>query len=149
MAKKKSKIGTQEFVIGGVVLAGVGFLLLRKKPEPYVPPAEPEPAPLPAPSGGIKQVGQTLRKGDRGPGVQMAQTLLTQRGHAAAADGVFGPGTEAAAVSFQRASGLQPDGVIGPKTWAALQAKSTVTPQGQKSVTDYGGGFDWDRGSKF
>jgi len=37
-----------------------------------------------------------------------------------AADGVFGPKTEAAVRDFQRAQGLAPDGIVGPKTWAAL-----------------------------
>jgi hypothetical protein len=45
---------------------------------------------------------------------------LLQRRLGVAADGVFGPGTEAAVRSFQRRHGLTPDGVVGPATWRAL-----------------------------
>jgi peptidoglycan hydrolase-like protein with peptidoglycan-binding domain len=38
------------------------------------------------------------------------------------ADGVFGPGTEAAVRAFQRTQGLVPDGIIGPKSWGLLPA---------------------------
>ncbi len=45
------------------------------------------------------------------------RTLGFYRG---AADGVWGPGTEAALQSFQRGRGLMPDGQLGPATVAAL-----------------------------
>ncbi len=47
--------------------------------------------------------------------VRTLQRLLKIR-----ADGIFGPGTEAAVKRFQRRHGLTPDGVVGPATWAAL-----------------------------
>lgn len=82
---------------------------------------------------------QTVREGDgyRSKGtfqkrvtVQAAQIQLAYNGYADArtvdkacsADGVFGPGTKASTINFQRARGLKPDGVIGPKTWEKLDA---------------------------
>ncbi len=56
----------------------------------------------------------TLRRGARGPFVNQAQAAV-----GIAADGIYGPGTEAAVRVFQRSKGLVPDGIFGPKCWAA------------------------------
>lgn len=56
-----------------------------------------------------------LRRGDAGPAVKAVQAAVGQR-----ADGLFGPGTDAAVRAFQRAHGLTADGIVGPRTWAAL-----------------------------
>jgi peptidoglycan hydrolase-like protein with peptidoglycan-binding domain len=61
----------------------------------------------------------TLRRGSQGPDVQIAQRSL-----GILADGIFGGGTEAAVIAYQRAHGLTPDGVIGPQTWGALLGKA-------------------------
>ncbi len=58
---------------------------------------------------------RTLERGDRGARVAKLQALL-----GITADGVFGPGTEAAVRAFQRRNGLVVDGVVGPQTWGAL-----------------------------
>jgi hypothetical protein len=58
----------------------------------------------------------TLRRGARGDLVRQIQTNLK-----VAADGTFGPGTEAALRQFQRDHGLVPDGIVGPRTWASLE----------------------------
>jgi peptidoglycan hydrolase-like protein with peptidoglycan-binding domain len=57
----------------------------------------------------------SYRKASRGSGVAALQRKL-----GIAADGVFGPGTEAAVKSFQRRHGLTADGVVGPATRSAL-----------------------------
>jgi len=70
----------------------------------------------------------TLRQASRGPSVVELQTRLNawiiatpSSGSAVLVlDGVFGPKTDAAVRSFQRARGLVVDGIVGPKTWVAL-----------------------------
>lgn len=78
----------------------------------------------------------TLRRGDRGAFVTLAQTELIQKGYsvgASGADGIFGLATENAVKNFQRdhvdetGKPLTVDGVIGQKTWWALDnAETTV-----------------------
>ena len=53
-----------------------------------------------------------------------AHVRVAQRRLGVAADGVFGPGTEAAVKAFQAAHGLTADGVVGPATWQALGVSS-------------------------
>jgi putative chitinase len=69
----------------------------------------PPPAASAPPSGGI------LRRGSKGDDVKKMQAKL-----GLAADGDFGPGTEAALKKWQAANGLTADGVAGPKTLAKL-----------------------------
>jgi lysozyme len=47
------------------------------------------------------------------------QRQLNADGFRVAADGLFGPATEAQCKAFQSASGLVVDGLVGPRTWAA------------------------------
>ena len=60
-------------------------------------------------------VTQVLRKGSKGDAVKKMQVALR-----IAADGDFGPGTEAALKKWQAANGLTADGVAGPKTLGKL-----------------------------
>ncbi|MFJ6903368.1 L,D-transpeptidase family protein [Streptomyces griseoluteus] len=69
----------------------------------------------------------TVRSGSHGHAVTAAQQLLTERGHAATRDGVFGSRTTAAVKAFQRQHHLNPDGVVGPATWNALANGGTST----------------------
>lgn len=98
--------------------------------------------PTPEPTPGTKP---TLRRGDKGEYVTLAQTELIQKGYdcgSFGADGQFGAATEKAVRAFQKDHGLTVDGVIGQKTWAALDAvepsyKYTVTiPHLSKSQAD-------------
>jgi peptidoglycan hydrolase-like protein with peptidoglycan-binding domain len=83
----------------------------------------------------------TLREGSKGAAVTQLQNLLRNKGYNIAADGDFGPKTEAAVKKFQSAKGLVADGIVGPKTWAALKGGAVSnpgpTPAGGKQVTAY------------
>lgn len=86
----------------------------------------------------------TLRIGDRGEYVTLAQTKLIQRGYdcgASGADGIYGQKTATAVRDFQRDHDLIDDGVIGAMTWVALNQQDddcyTVTIDGlTKSQAD-------------
>jgi len=77
-------------------------------------------------STALEYPGTPLRVGSRGTSVRLMQGFL-QELHAAypsipliAVDGIFGPQTQAAVMSFQRLFGLAVDGIIGPITWYAI-----------------------------
>jgi putative chitinase len=70
-----------------------------------------------APAAASATSGGTLRRGSKGDDVKKMQAKL-----GLAADGDFGPGTEAALKKWQAANGLTADGVAGPKTLAKLLA---------------------------
>ena len=73
----------------------------------------------PVPDGARPSVanGPTLRRGDVGPDVKVAQRAL-----GITADGIYGRRTERAVAAFQRRQGLVVDGVLGPVTRKALAA---------------------------
>ncbi len=62
------------------------------------------------------------RLGDEGDAVRDIQDRLSALGHESDSDprAIFGPGTEAAVSSFQKAKGLDVDGIVGPDTWRSL-----------------------------
>lgn len=76
-----------------------------------------------------------LAVGSAGPSVIRLQGLLVAAGFTVTPDGVFGPRTRAAVVSFQASRGLAPDGIVGPRTWGDLQAS------GSAQVTEGPGGL--------
>jgi peptidoglycan L-alanyl-D-glutamate endopeptidase CwlK len=64
---------------------------------------------------------KTLSVGSTGPAVQRLQRALKKKGFdPGAVDGVFGLGTEAAVIAFQKSERLLIDGVAGPRTLKAL-----------------------------
>ena len=77
-------------------------------------------------SGGAMSTypGTPLRVGSRGDSVRQIQHCLNHVSQPCsrrlAEDGVFGPLTEAAVITFQRLFDLTPDGVVGPITWGRL-----------------------------
>ncbi len=76
-----------------------------------------------------------LMRGERGEEVKALQRDLAALGHyAGAADGIFGPGTEAAVMAFQRGAKLSDDGLAGPKTQAAIREARADKPASPVSV---------------
>lgn len=67
----------------------------------------------------LSKIRQTLRRGNRGQAVKIAQQAL-----GIPADGIFGPQTQRAVKQFQQRNGLQVDGIIGQQTLAALKNKN-------------------------
>jgi hypothetical protein len=66
-------------------------------------------------------VWRVVRRGQQGYFVTALQRLLRQHGRPLTVDGIFGSGTGAQVVAFQRSRGLAADGIVGAKTWTALQ----------------------------
>jgi peptidoglycan hydrolase-like protein with peptidoglycan-binding domain len=65
--------------------------------------------------------GRILGSGARGGDVAELQGLLKVAGYdPGAADGYFGPKTEASVKAFQQARGITQDGIVGPGTRSAL-----------------------------
>lgn len=90
--------------------------------------------------------GTPLRQGSSGPNVVVIQAALNRiaQNYPAipkipAADGIFGPRTEASVIAFQQIFGLTPDGIVGPGTWyeivrlyTAVAELSELRSQGQQ-----------------
>lgn len=71
-----------------------------------------------------------LKRGDRGPEVARAQSLLKAAGAASLSiDEQFGPATEIAVQLFQKKHGLEPDGRIGQYTWESLDSYAPPKPK--------------------
>lgn len=68
----------------------------------------------------VKAGPPTLQQGMTGPAVKALQLKLNAHGYHLAVDGVYGPATKAAVLSFQKQHALTADGVAGPLTWAKL-----------------------------
>lgn len=72
-----------------------------------------------------------IRPGSSGDRVIHLQTALIAEGYQLAADGTYGPRTQAAVRDFQAANGLEVDGIAGPQTQAALG----IGPDGQAATS--------------
>lgn len=71
----------------------------------------------------VQQDFVSLRRGSNDfEEIERLQRALASAGHyLMTIDGDFGPGTEAAVKTFQRAHGLRADGIVGRKTWGSLE----------------------------
>ncbi|MCP3711418.1 peptidoglycan-binding protein [Paraburkholderia sp. CNPSo 3274] len=78
-----------------------------------------------------------LKQGDNNDDVKTLQQALATRGFSPGAiDGMFGQGTVAAVMAFQKSEGLLPDGIAGPRTLSALSlADSTTLPSAIPAVS--------------
>lgn len=116
----------------------------QKRPTPGGDRPAPTPSPAPAPAGPARapdgwtdapalsdlRGGAVLQRGMRGEAVRHVQQLL-----GVDADGLFGPGTQAAVRRFQQARGLTPppglEGAVGATTLAALEADAKARAAGR------------------
>jgi peptidoglycan hydrolase-like protein with peptidoglycan-binding domain len=105
---------------------------------------------LVAPSPASAASWPVLQQGSRGTDVVAAQHLLTARGHATTADGIFGSGTRSSVVAFQRSKGLTADGIIGANTWSRLivtvqqGSRGSAVKAAQVELNEYGYGLTVD-----
>lgn len=101
------------------------------------PPEKQEEAPEP-----IIVARRTLRLKSKprmeGEDVREMQTRLNVHGVACDVDGVFGPATDTAVKTFQRAKKLVVDGICGDKTWVALDKEPDVQPAPEPSEREQG-----------
>lgn len=73
------------------------------------------------PEADTRTTHPTIRRGDRGPAVRLAQNRLNMRGlEPGSIDGLFGNKTHRAVKRYQDERDLVVDGIVGPKTWARL-----------------------------
>lgn len=71
-----------------------------------------------------------IGQGGAGEDVYSVQLMLQARGATLTVDGLDGPQTTGAVVSFQVANGLQADGVVGPQTWPVLIVTTSLGSSG-------------------
>jgi len=73
-----------------------------------------------------------LKNGSNGEDVKKLQTKL-----GLAADGVFGPGTEAKVKEWQAANGLTADGLVGDGTWTKMFGAAPVAATAPVSTSEF------------
>jgi putative chitinase len=81
---------------------------------------------------------EVLKEGSQGDDVKALQQKLADRGFSPGdIDGIFGPGTEAAVLAFQKSRGLLSDGIVGRETAAALEFGEAELPveEGMPPIT--------------
>jgi len=111
-----NQFGTPErFFASWPIGAGAANPIVPKPPATLIPSPPKPPANTSLP---------VLRRGSRGAAVRDLQSRLG----GLAADGVFGPATEARVREYQRANRLIVDGIVGPQTWNALRGADSFAP---------------------
>lgn len=88
---------------------------------PSTPPQPDQPSThLPPYPGSVLSRSRYQQTQQPDPNVALFQQALVRQGFAIAADGKFGPVTEAAVKECQQRKGLPADGKVGPMTWNAM-----------------------------
>ena len=88
-------------------------------------------------------VAEILRQGSKGSDVKEVQRRLKLWGYYnGSVDGVFGAGTRAAVISFQKKNGLTADGVVGKSTYKALGMNSAYQALAGQSSNNTSGGVN-------
>jgi len=86
-------------------------------------------------TGPVQAQGGLLLLGSTGPEVAQVQRMLAERGYdPGPVDGIFGPRTRQAVISFQEAHGLARDGIVGPLTLAALKSAGAQPGRSERAV---------------
>lgn len=104
-------------------LAGLGSVISAPT-VPGAPPSGPLPPPPPQATPVLTGAMPIIKRGSTGAPVKTWQAFL-----GIAADGIFGPDTEAKTRTYQSQNGLVADGIVGPNTWAkAMSGTGTAPP---------------------
>ena len=86
----------------------------------------------------MDRFAKTIKKGDRGRDVRLAQEWLCYHGFATGIDDDFGPATEVCVKAFQRGAGLAESGIVSPPTQSALlapvEAVTAAIPAGTQTL---------------
>ena len=99
-------------------------------PVPTATPKSAVPAATQAPISNTLANVSLLRSGDTGAAVKELQQRLVALGYLSSADGIYGPKTYNAVVSFQKRNGLTADGVAGKMTLNRLNSANAVAAVG-------------------
>lgn len=88
--------------------------------------------------GVVVQTAAVLRKGSKGDEVKEVQRRLKKWGYySGSVDGVFGKGTRAAVIAFQKKNGLTADGVVGKATYKALGMTASYNVLAGNNTSSY------------
>lgn len=68
-----------------------------------------------------------LVMGSQGPSVLSLQQYLNLLGAEIDEDGIFGPETRQAVLTFQAQAGVPQDGMVGPRTWRAIEVNLGIS----------------------
>jgi murein DD-endopeptidase MepM/ murein hydrolase activator NlpD len=96
-----------------------------------------QPVPAQPSTPAAPKAARGLRIGATGPKVRYLQSLLAELGLDVPVTGTFGPTTQAAVKSIQRAAGLHPSGAVSTITMQAIQSARTAQKQTALSATGW------------
>ena len=100
---------------------------------PTIEPVGPDPEPQPEPDSHLPGLTASLKKGDKGPTVELLQKELNEHFDAQlTVDGDFGPATDIAVRKVEGILGTTPNGIVEADLWKAIGTlrglKQDITP---------------------